>query len=379
MTMKNAQSLATVPEPQTLQPMQMIQIAFQKALESGGADALAVADRILEQMAKQRDKWRVHGGRMKTELATIEQPAQIDRRTFIGSSDIAAIIGISPWKTPYELWEEKTASEPEVLDTPILRRGRRAEPFLIETLKSEFDVWVGAANVRSQHAEYPFMWAESDFTYVASMNGDESANMGHGEIKSVGFNRGEWGEAGSQDVPPYYLAQVMFALQVNKLPEATIWGCFGFDDIRPYRFEYDAETGEALEAAAVAFWQNHVIPRIAPPTKTAEDCRRMLSRFNGFTWEANEEALSSAARLQAMKRTLKITKDAIDAEEKVFLDCVVSAAQIYGVETSETKNISVLAPGGAKFATYNLIERKGYTVAPTSFRMLRFAGKKDAE
>jgi hypothetical protein len=38
-----------------MQAMQMIQVAFQKALESGGADALAVADRILEQMAKQRD------------------------------------------------------------------------------------------------------------------------------------------------------------------------------------------------------------------------------------------------------------------------------------------------------------------------------------
>ena len=38
-----------------LAPMAMIQVAFQKALESGGADALAVADRILEQMAKQRD------------------------------------------------------------------------------------------------------------------------------------------------------------------------------------------------------------------------------------------------------------------------------------------------------------------------------------
>lgn len=41
--------------PEQMAPMQMIQVAFQKALESGGADALAVADRILEQMAKQRD------------------------------------------------------------------------------------------------------------------------------------------------------------------------------------------------------------------------------------------------------------------------------------------------------------------------------------
>ena len=42
-------------KPAQMQPMEMIQIAFQKALESGGAEALAVADRILEQMAQQRD------------------------------------------------------------------------------------------------------------------------------------------------------------------------------------------------------------------------------------------------------------------------------------------------------------------------------------
>lgn len=48
-----AEQKARAIEP--MAPMEMIQIAFQKALESGGPDALAVADRILEQMQKQRD------------------------------------------------------------------------------------------------------------------------------------------------------------------------------------------------------------------------------------------------------------------------------------------------------------------------------------
>jgi hypothetical protein len=38
-----------------MQAMEMIQVAFQKALDAGGPEALAVADRIIEQMAKQRD------------------------------------------------------------------------------------------------------------------------------------------------------------------------------------------------------------------------------------------------------------------------------------------------------------------------------------
>jgi hypothetical protein len=55
--MKDTQ-LALQEQPQAvtvMAPMQMILVAYQKALESGGPEALAVADRLLEQMTKQRD------------------------------------------------------------------------------------------------------------------------------------------------------------------------------------------------------------------------------------------------------------------------------------------------------------------------------------
>lgn len=293
-----------------------------------------------------------------------------DRRGYIGSSDIAAIIGLSPFRTAYEVWEEKTADTWEESDNPILRRGKRAEPFLLETLKSEHDVWVTEANVRVEHPQYPFLRAESDFRYVI----DDQANIGHGEIKSVGFNRGEWGEAESQDVPAYYLAQAMFALQINKLPETTIWGCFGFDDIRPYRFDFDAEAGQALEDAAVSFWNNHVLPKVPPATKTPEDCRKVLARFQGFTWDATPEAIQSALELKNVKRSIKILKQEEDAKTKLFLDHLIGAAEVYGITPSETKNITILGPGGAKFATWNEQHRDSYEVKATDFRVLRFAG-----
>ena len=316
-----------------------------------------------------------------TDNALVAQTPVNDRRQYIGSSDIAAIIGLSPFKTAYEVWEEKTADTWVEQDNPILRRGRRAEPFLLETLKSEFDVWVNEANVRVEHPLYPFLRAESDFTYVVEMSGDgsEIKSLGHGEIKSVGFNRGEWGEAGSQDVPPYYLAQTMFALQINKLAETTIWGCFGFDDIRPYRFDFDAEAGQALEDAAVNFWNNHVLPKVPPATKTADDCRKVLSRFQGFVWEASPECLQVAAQLQNVKKSIDILKKEQDDREKQFLDHIISAAEVYGIQPSETKNITILLPGGQKFATYNEQHRKAYEDTECDFRVLRFAGGKKGE
>ena len=310
----------------------------------------------------------------------------MDRRGYIGSSDIAAIIGLSPFKTAYEVWEEKTADTWEESDNPILRRGRRAEPFLLETLKGEFDVWVIDANQRVEHPEFSFLRAESDFRYVIDGEGvpdgtlpelpawGGTQNIGHGEIKSVGFNRGEWGESGSQDVPPYYLAQAMFAMQINKLPEATIWGCFGFDDIRPYRFDFDPEAGKALEDAAVNFWKNHIVPKVPPATKTAEDCKKVLARFQGFTWEATAEALQAAQELKNVKRSIKLLVAEEESKTKAFLDHLILAAEVYGIAPSESKNVTILAPGGAKFATWNEQHRASYTVKETDFHVLRFAG-----
>jgi putative phage-type endonuclease len=321
---------------------------------------------------------------MSKELAIIE--SAVDRRQFIGSSDVAAIIGLSPFKTPYEVWEEKVAEIPVEEDSAILRRGRRAEPFLIETLKSEFNVWVHQANVVHHHPDYPFLRAQSDIIYVIDPDLVDAEfpevhpdpNRGHGEIKSVGFNRGEWGEADSQDVPAYVLAQVMFALACNELSEATIWGCFGFDDIRPYRFPYDAEAGEALVDAAVKFWTNHVVPRVPPPTTTTEDCRRALERFQGFTWEASPMARALAVELREAKLNIKIAESVKDRLEKAFLDELLGAAEIHGIQPNETRNISILVCG-EKFATYNLQHRKGYEVKETDFRVLRFAGGKKGE
>ena len=31
-----------------------------------------------------------------------------ERQKGIGGSDVAAILGMSPWRTPYQVWEEKT-------------------------------------------------------------------------------------------------------------------------------------------------------------------------------------------------------------------------------------------------------------------------------
>jgi len=55
---------------------------------------------------------------------------QLDRTTYLGGSDVAAILGVSPWTTPFMLFQKKTGAYVEEL-TPakrrILERGARWE------------------------------------------------------------------------------------------------------------------------------------------------------------------------------------------------------------------------------------------------------------
>ena len=37
----------------------------------------------------------------------------MNRRTYLGGSDTAAILGLSPWKSPLELYLEKIGEAPE--------------------------------------------------------------------------------------------------------------------------------------------------------------------------------------------------------------------------------------------------------------------------
>ena len=42
------------------------------------------------------------------------------RQTGLGGSDIAAALGVSPWKTPVELWMEKTGQKTDDAGNPLL-------------------------------------------------------------------------------------------------------------------------------------------------------------------------------------------------------------------------------------------------------------------
>lgn len=239
----------------------------------------------------------------------------LDRAKYIGGSDVAGILGISPWITPFQLFQKKVGAYVEDI-TPakrrILQRGQRWEPIVVEMLVDELrdrghEVEILARNQRYQDPEYPFIAAEIDLELLVD---GEYVN---GEAKTVSpFAVKDWGEEDSDEIPIYYAAQVMHGLMVQPRQRAVVAALTGFDDKpRVHWIERDDEIIAGIRAKEIEFWrrvQEHEPP---PPTSLA-DIAFLFPRDAGRLIEADDELIALCSALKAAKTDAKAIETQIE-------------------------------------------------------------------
>lgn len=129
------------------------------------------------------------------------------RQKGIGGSDAPIILGISPWKTPYELWEEKTgAIKPDQDENNfITEKGHRLEP----KARALYEI-------HADGQDFPPALVERQDKphHRASLDGRNADLKRTLEIKFVGAGE-KWEMALNDDVPDYYMAQMQWQLYVT--------------------------------------------------------------------------------------------------------------------------------------------------------------------
>lgn len=199
--------------------------------------------------------------------------SNLDRQKYLGGSDVAAILGISPWKTPLDVYLDKSQPRVETIDPAkqrLFTRGQRMEPYVIDLLAEEESLTIAARGNRYIDKEFGFIAAEID------AETDDGRNI---EIKTVSpFKSREWGEQQTDEIPVHYTAQVMHGLMVTGRAECILGVLIGGDDFRVYRIDRDDEIIAAIRAREVEFWQR--IQHQLPPEPTAVSD---IVRLYGFT------------------------------------------------------------------------------------------------
>ena len=258
---------------------------------------------------------------------------QLDRQKYLGGSDVAAILGVSPWITPFQLFQKKTGALVEEI-TPakqrILDRGHRWEPIVLEMVVDELrdrghDVEVVAVGQRYIDSEFSFMAAEIDAELIVD---GEPVN---GEMKTANvFAAAGWGDYDSDDVPIYYAAQVMHGLMIQPRRRAVIAALTGFDDRPMLRWiERDEETIAAIRTKEIEFWQR-IQSGDAPDPVTAEDVKWLYKHDNGKTMDADEELAAWVGELKQWKSDAKALDADIDLLATRIKACMGDAAALLG-------------------------------------------------
>ena len=249
-----------------------------------------------------------------------------DRTKFIGGSDAAAVMGLSPWATPVELWQQKTGRVPKPDPDPAAlrryERGHRLEPFIREMAIAKLQdmglqVELLACNETYVDPEHPFLACEIDFelsiTGTLVIGDEEFAFDGehiNADAKSVtGFARKKWGETDTEDVPIEYAAQFMHGLMVTGRRLCLVAALRSFDDVDIFWTLRDDETIAAMRPKLVSFWIDHVLGDTPPDPIVFDDIKALFPRDDGSTVEATDDIAAMVERLRMVKAEIKARED----------------------------------------------------------------------
>lgn len=236
-----------------------------------------------------------------------------DRSKFLGGSDAAAVMGLSPWATPVELWQQKTGrverEEPDAARQKIFDRGHKLEPFIVDMVIDKLrerghEVELLATNRRYVDPEHAFLSCEIDFEIL--LDGEHI----NGDAKSVsGFARKKWGEEDTEDVPIEYAAQFMHGLMITGRSRCLVAALRSFDEVEIYWVNRDEETIAGMRPMLVSFWVDHVLADVPPDPMTFGDIKALFPLDNGQSIEATADIRDKVARLADVKRQIKALED----------------------------------------------------------------------
>lgn len=169
-----------------------------------------------------------------------------ERTKGIGGSDAGIICGLSKYKTPYELWEEKTGLKvPKFQTSKAIDLGNRLEPVLFsmfkESFSDEYEI-IDTKNISLVSKKYPFMRANLDGALVMR----DRDELGVLEIKTTTIMNKSMLELWQNQVPQTYYCQILHYLIVTGFKYAILyaWIRFPFWDkaeLRKYEFHVEDE------------------------------------------------------------------------------------------------------------------------------------------
>lgn len=232
-----------------------------------------------------------------------------DRRTAITGTDVAGILGLSKFASPIDVYLEKVGEAVGTdQEAPQLVWGRRMERTILEAYAVELNAPIVFAPAFSLERvpTNPLFGATLD-----AHRGDTGEPV---DAKNKRFVAApEWGASGTDQIPLYYVTQLMLQMMVRGKDRAHLAVLVGGNEFRSYTVNFDPETAAMIVDKCTAWWEQHVVTRTPPTTDGSPAFGEFLKRrFASHT----DRVVSADPALREIGRELIASKTALGMAEK---------------------------------------------------------------
>lgn len=240
------------------------------------------------------------------------------RKHGIGSSEVATILGLNPWETPYQLWRRKKGLDAPKDETFAMKAGHYLEDAVSqfwadatgrEVIKSSAGDWLIV------NSERDFLRASPDRTYWIPGLPKSNENKGVLECKTTQMS------IDADDLPKHWFCQVQYQLGVSELTQGSLaWLCsgreFGYKDIAFVQDFYGWMT-EEIER----FWVDNILGGVEPAATSVADVVTKYARHTeGKIIEVSDEMLTVYTRLKEVRAEIakaEVEKEELEAKIKI--------------------------------------------------------------
>lgn len=280
------------------------------------------------------------------------------RKKGIGGSDVSALLGLNPWRSPLALYYDKVGENEDEEESIAMELGKELEPFL----RRKFEKWMlKNEGIAIEVEEEPFMMQHPEYEWaLANIDGKfehpEKGLCGL-ELKTTNeFARADWDE---DALPDYYYTQIQWYMGVTGLKTFYVGYLIGNRKFDAKEVPRNDEVIEVILEKTKDFWNNHVLAKIPPaPIGLGSDTdtlKKLYPEEDGQVVELHEYQDKRDKYKELMKQKAELEKE-IEAIKQQFMAAMGE---------------SEVAIVGDRKVTWKTVSRKGFTVKPSSSRQLR--------
>ena len=191
------------------------------------------------------------------------------RKTGITGTDAGAITGMDPYRSAFQVYQDKLSDEISTQDNEAMRQGRDLEEYVARRFTEETGFKVRRANAIYQNEEHPVMLADFDRLIVGQKAGLECKTVSP-------YSSDKWKDGA---IPFHYQMQVQHYLAVSGFDCWYIAALILGKELVIRRIDRDEEMIRNLITIEERFWKEHVLAHRMPDPDGSKGCSEEIARL----------------------------------------------------------------------------------------------------